>query len=366
MILNDIGTVLVTGGAGFIGCALSNLLADSASRWVVFDNMHPQIHPSSSRPGGLHAKAELVRGDVVDPGDWDRLMSSVKPDVVIHLAAETGTAQSLHEASRHSLANVVGTTQMLDAFGRVGHMPRHILLSSSRAVYGEGAWKNQDGTIFFPGQRTHVQLESAEWNAHSASSLPSESSMTRPAPTSVYGATKLAQEHILRAWVNAHDTRLTILRLQNVYGPGQSLINSYTGIVSLFSQWAREGKQIPVYEDGDITRDFVFIDDVASAFEAALVQDASQGGEIPYDIGSGVGTSILAAAKFIAEYYDAPEPLVTGAYRDGDVRHATCDISRSASELNWLPKWSVEKGLGALQIWINAQLEAGSPSVVEA
>jgi dTDP-L-rhamnose 4-epimerase len=364
MILEDLGTVLVTGGAGFIGCALSQELADSATRWVVFDNMHPQIHPSAERPIGLHERAELVRGDVEEPGDWDALLNSVKPDVIIHLAAETGTAQSLHEASRHALVNVVGTTQMLDALGRASHVPRLILLSSSRAVYGEGAWQREDGTSIFPGQRTHNQLEASQWDVPGARSIASESSRTLPAPTSVYGATKLAQENILRAWVNAHDTRLTILRLQNVYGPGQSLINSYTGIVSLFSQWAREGREIPVYEDGNITRDFIFIKDVASAFAAALTQNAKTDG-VPFDVGSGAGTSILSAAKFIADYYGAPAPRITGAYRDGDVRHATCDISRTTSELKWAPKWSVEQGLAALQIWINAELEAGSPSVVE-
>ncbi|MBK5238387.1 MAG: NAD-dependent epimerase/dehydratase family protein [Actinomycetales bacterium] len=364
MSLKDLGTVLVTGGAGFIGCALSHELADSASRWVVFDNLHPQIHPSAARPADLHEKAELILGDVVEATDWDALLSDVKPDVVIHLAAETGTAQSLHEASRHSLVNVVGTTQMLDAFGRAGHVPSRILLSSSRAVYGEGAWQREDGTLIFPGQRTHSQLEAGQWDVPGARSLASEASLTAPAPTSVYGATKLAQEHILRAWINAHDAKLTILRLQNVYGPGQSLINSYTGIVSLFSQWAREGKEIPVYEDGNITRDFVYIKDVASAFAAALAR-APQDDEVPFDIGSGSGTSILSAAQFIANYYEAPAPRITGAFRDGDVRHATCDITRSVTELNWSPTWSVEEGLAALQVWINAQLKAGSPSIVE-
>ncbi|MBK5237603.1 MAG: NAD(P)-dependent oxidoreductase [Actinomycetales bacterium] len=358
------GSVLVTGGAGFIGCALSQQLADAATSWIAFDNMHPQIHPSAKRPADLHEKAELVRGNVVEPSDWDALLERVRPDVVIHLAAETGTAQSLHEASRHALVNVAGTTQMLDAFGRVGHVPSRILLSSSRAVYGEGAWEKDDGTIIFPGQRTHSQLNSGMWDAQGTRSLPSEASRSLPAPTSVYGATKLAQEHILRAWANAHDTHLTILRLQNVYGPGQSLINSYTGIVSLFSQWAREGKEIPVYEDGNITRDFVFIKDVASAFAAALARDP-ESDDVPFDIGSGVGTSVITAAQFIANYYEAPAPKITGAFRDGDVRHATCDISRTISELKWFPEFSLELGLAALQIWINSELESGSPSVIE-
>lgn len=356
-----LGTVLVTGGAGFIGCALSSQLADAADRWVVVDSMHPQVHPSTAKPEALHHAAELIVGDVTSARDWDGVLASVKPDTVFHFAAETGTAQSLHEASRHSKVNVVGTTEMLDAFGRAGHIPANLYLSSSRAVYGEGTWQSADGQTFTPGQRTHAQLEAGQWDFDGVA-LDSTSENTSPMPTSVYGATKLAQEHILRAWANAHDTNLTILRLQNVYGPGQSLINSYTGIVSLFSQWAREGKQIPVYEDGDIVRDFVFIDDVVSAFVAATKRTPEKD-EAPFDVGSGVASTILHAAKFIANYYEAPIPQVNGAFRDGDVRHASCSIDRTQRELSWKPEWSVERGLEALQVWINAQIAAGNPSV---
>lgn len=358
-----LGTVLVTGGAGFIGCALSQALAESAERWVVMDNMHPQVHATGDKPDALHTSAELIVGDVTSAADWDRVLAAVRPDSVFHLAAETGTAQSLHEASRHSRVNVVGTTEMTDAFGRASLIPRSLYLSSSRAVYGEGTWRRADGSTFNPGQRTHAQLDAGQWDFAGATALPSTAEGTLPMPTSVYGATKLAQEHILRAWVNAHDTNLTILRLQNVYGPGQSLINSYTGIVSLFSQWAREGKQIPVYEDGDIVRDFVFIDDVVSAFVAATRRTPEKD-EAPFDIGSGDASTILEAAAFIAGYYSAPHPAINGAYRDGDVRHASCNIDRSVSSLGWKPEWSVERGLAALQVWINAQIDAGKPAVV--
>lgn len=344
-------TVLVTGGAGFIGCALSARLAERAERWVVVDNLHPQVHPDTARPAALADGAELIVGDVSDGVVWDEILSSVKPDVVVHLAAETGTAQSLHEASRHALVNVVGTTAMLDAFGRAGHTPSHFVLSSSRAVYGEGEWESDDGSRFRPGQRSHAQLADAQWDFPGARPLPSAASQTWPAPTSVYGATKLAQEHILSAWSGSHDAHLTVLRLQNVYGPGQSLINPYTGIVSLFSQLARRGESIPIYEDGLITRDFVYIDDVADALAAAISAPPSASGQ-RLDIGSGVGTSILELATLIAAHYGAPSPHITGAFRDGDVRHASCDISGSIRELGWRPQWDLSSGLAELQAWI--------------
>jgi len=362
MPLPHLGSVLVTGGAGFIGSALSQELAPHSDRWVVLDNLHPQIHPSRQRPEALHSSAELVIGDVTESSDWDRVLTMARPDVVFHLAAETGTAQSLNEATRHASVNVVGTTEMLDAFSRASHVPRHFILSSSRAVYGEGSWQRSDGSIFTPGQRTHAQLAASQWDFADATALASESRTTVPAPTSIYGATKLTQEHILRAWTNARDTGLTILRLQNVYGPGQSLINSYTGIVSLFSQWAREGKTIPVYEDGQIIRDFVFIDDVVSAFVAASGRQPKEN-DVPFDIGVGGVATILDAATFIASYYSAPAPEITGAFRDGDVRHASCDIELSKTELSWIPQWPVERGLSALQEWIGAQIEAGEPHI---
>ena len=353
----NLGTVLVTGGAGFIGCALSQKLAAQADRWVVLDVMHPQVHAQAGRPADLHEAAELVVGDVTDPAAWDDLLADVRPDVVIHLAAETGTAQSLDEASRHSRVNVVGTTEMTDAFGRSGHLPSHVLLSSSRAVYGEGNWERESGEIFQPGQRSHAQFEAGQWDFEGARSLPSSAQTTVPAPTSVYGATKLAQENILKAWGGSRDVPVTILRLQNVYGPGQSLINSYTGIVSLFSQWAREGKTIPLYEDGQIVRDFVFIEDVADAFVAAI-EAGPDADRRTLDVGTGVANTIEDMAVAIAEYYGAPTPVVNGKYRDGDVRSASCSIAQTVADLDWSPKWTLEAGVAALQKRIDEELTA--------
>ncbi len=349
-----LGVVLVTGGAGFIGCALSSRLARRAERWVVLDNLHPQVHADRARPDALHPAAELVVGDVTDAAAWDDLLREVRPDTVLHLAAETGTAQSLYEATRHASVNVVGTTTMLDAFSRADRVPSRLVLSSSRAVYGEGEWQRDDGTVYRPGQRTHAQLERAQWDFEGARAIPSEAARTQPEPTSVYGATKLAQEHILAAWAGSHDVALTILRLQNVYGPGQSLTNSYTGIVSLFSRLARAGESIPVYEDGLITRDFVYIEDVVAAFDAAL-RTAATDAPVRFDIGSGTATTIQELATVIADFHRAPAPHLTGAFRDGDVRFAACDLGRTAAALPWVPEWDLARGVAGLQDWIAAQ-----------
>jgi dTDP-L-rhamnose 4-epimerase len=346
---------LVTGGAGFIGCALSHDLADCFRKVVVFDNLHQQIHGDGQRrPAALDDRVELVLGDVSNAGDWDRLLAGHRPAVVVHLAAETGTAQSLTEASRHAIVNTVGTTSMLDAFGRNGHVPQHFVLASSRAVYGEGCWKRSTGETFYPGQRSHAQLSAGQWDFPGAVAVSACANRTHPSPSSIYGATKLSQEHILSAWALACGSAVSILRLQNVYGPGQSLNNPYTGIVPAFFRMAKAGTAIPLYEDGQIVRDFVFIDDVVSAILAASIARPEKLRVL--DIGSGQGTTIRELAESVAHMYAAPAPVVTGQFRDGDVRAASCDIMAATQDIGWHPRVDMKAGLGQLKIWIDDKL----------
>ncbi|WP_425860689.1 NAD-dependent epimerase/dehydratase family protein [Arthrobacter sp. TWP1-1] len=347
------GTVLVTGGAGFIGCAISAALVEAFDRVVVVDNLHPQIHASGQRPAELATGVELIIGDVAEAQTWDTVLATVTPDVVIHLAAETGTAQSLNESTRHAHVNVVGTTQLLDGLSRHGKLPRRIVLSSSRAVYGEGAWVQDDGSMFYPGQRTSATLDAQQWDFPNAKPLAMKAAGTFPAPVSVYGGTKLAQENIIQAWAKSFGVETVILRLQNVYGPGQSLINPYTGIMSLFCRMAMGGKSIPLYEDGDVRRDFILIDDVASAIVAGALSPTVQ--DQPMDIGSGEFQTIGTAAELIAKHYKAPAPHVTGQYRQGDVRHAWADVSDAERVLGWTPRYNLAQGIDLLANWIDAQ-----------
>lgn len=346
-------TVLVTGGAGFIGCALSGALADAFKRVVVVDNLHPQIHEGGHRPRELDSRVELVIGDVTDAAMWDRLLSEVTPDIVVHLAAETGTGQSLEESTRHALVNVVGTTAMLDGLNRNGKRPRRIVLSSSRAIYGEGAWRDSEGSLTYPGQRTSASLDAAMWNFPDSEPVPMDAVSVTPAPVSVYGSTKLAQEHILASWSKSYGVETVIFRLQNVYGPGQSLINPYTGIMSLFCRIARGGKSIPLYEDGKVRRDFVLIDDVVSAILAGVL--VTKVPSHPVDIGSGEFQTIQSAANTIAAYHGAPAPHVTGQYRHGDVRHAWASIDVARVSLGWTPRYSFDEGVARLAEWIDQQ-----------
>lgn len=347
-------TCLVTGGAGFIGCAISDGLVEKFGHVIAMDNLHPQVHKTGERPTALNQAVELIKADVTDASAWDQLLSTWKPDVVVHLAAETGTGQSLTEGSRHALVNVVGTTQMLDALARHSIAPQKIILSSSRAVYGEGAWHAATGEEHYPGQRSSAMLTSGTWDFPGLTSLPFAAHKTQTRPTSIYGATKLAQEHILTSWAQSFGVPVNIVRLQNVYGPGQSLTNPYTGIVSLFARMAKAGKSIPLYEDGAMRRDFVFISDVVAAILAATEPAVS--GALA-DIGTGASTSIADLASIIANIYSAPEPHVTGQYRNGDVRHAACTIDAAREQLSWAPKVGIEAGIRQLCTWIDERAE---------
>lgn len=345
---------MVTGGAGFIGCALSAGLSLRFARVIVLDSLHPQIHASAVRPAALHPSVEFRRADITEQAVWDELLAAMRPRVIVHLAAETGTGQSLTESSRHAQVNVVGTTTMLDALSRHECVPDQMILSSSRAIYGEGAWRHADGSVFYPGQRDREQFTRGAWDFANAEALRSSAATTEPRPTSVYGATKLAQEHIMEAWARAYGARLSILRLQNVYGPGQSLINSYTGIVSLFVRLAKQEKSIPLYEDGLMRRDFIYIDDIAAALLASI--DIGPAGTTRFDIGTGGIATIQQIADIISRRYGSPKPHVSGGFRHGDVRHASCDNSAALHQLSWSPKWPLDRGLNALCDWIDGEI----------
>lgn len=349
-------SVLITGGAGFIGSLLSRRLVESGYEVAVMDILLPQVH--GDRPTlSLAPSVRFFTGDVTHAPDWDAVLRLFRPSQVVHLAAETGTAQSLSHATRHGSANVVGTTQLLDALSRAKLVPDQLTVASSRAVYGEGAWRS--GTqVFYPPPRSHAQLLAGAWDpvgptGEPAVPLPNCAGQTEPRPTNVYGATKLAQEHLLAAWAAAHDTKLSVLRLQNAYGPGQSLTNPYTGVVPFFARLSREKLPSEVYEDGRIVRDLVYIDDVVDALFAAVEKPAPDPRFL--DIGSGNGITIHELARKIAAVFDAPEPIVVPKFRDGDIRAASCNVEPATTELGWRPKWNLDDGLRALLTWIDDQ-----------
>ncbi len=350
--------VLITGGAGFIGCRLAVRLLQAGAHVVVADNLHPQIHRGGALPTDLPAAAQFVPFDVSTSSSWGALLQLARPNKIVHLAAETGTGQSLTAAGRHAAVNVLGCAELTDALAQAKLQPEMVVVASSRAIYGDGAWRDSAEQIFYPGGRSAAQLQAQQWDhlgadGAAATPLAHVAGRTEPRPISVYGATKLAQEHMLQAWCTAFATPLRILRLQNVYGPGQALHNPYTGVLSLFARLALQHQTIEVFEDGHIGRDFVYIDDVVASLQLAL-QVPGRGIEL-CDIGSGAPTTILAVARLLAQRCEAPAPRLSGAYRHGDVRSAACSIRAAAALLGYRPAVSLEAGLQQLVGWVAAQ-----------
>lgn len=349
--------VLITGGGGFIGCRLAEVLVHTGYTVFAADILHPQVHPSRTRPTDLNDAVAFIPFDVTVAETWEPVLRMAQPDIVVHLAAETGTGQSLAEASRHGMVNVVGTTRMLDALYQLPSRPQHIVLASSRAVYGDGAWRSADGAVHYPGLRSHHSLTQSQWdhrgpNGEPLVALPSAADQTETHPTNIYAATKLAQEHMLQAWTAATDTQLSILRLQNVFGPGQSLGNSYTGVLTFFANQVASGQPIDVYEDGNIIRDFVFIADVAQALAATIESPPDTVRTV--DIGSGTATTILEVANAIARLGNGPEPRISGRFRDGDVRAASCTLDAAVRELGYAPKTTLDAGVVELLEWADS------------
>jgi dTDP-L-rhamnose 4-epimerase len=353
--------VLISGGLGFIGVELARRLVARGLSIVLFDNLSAQIHgaiPRLTVPDLVNdARVEVVRGDVARDADWARALEEATE--VIHLAAETGTAQSMYEISRYTRTNVSGTAALLNRLANHRHRVRKIILASSRSVYGEGAYQCTRCGLVYPPARSEQMLRSGQWQPRcptcwreiESTATPEEA---RTTPASIYAATKLAQEDLVRVAAQALGIPAVIFRFQNVYGEGQSLKNPYTGILSIFSTQLRQGKTIHLYEDGEESRDFVHVSDVARAVDLALESDRADGATL--NLGSGRATSVATIARLLSEHLGAKtEPVVTGEFRLGDIRHGYADLSAIGTRLGFTPAVSLEKGLTRFAQWVASQ-----------
>jgi len=344
--------ILITGGCGFIGKHLALRLRDLGHEVRVLDILSPQVHgPSPDLSWMLEHDVGLVRGSVTDPQACDEALESVGG--VFHLAAETGTGQSMYELGRYMDTNVTGTAVLLEACIRRG--VRCLVLSSSRAVYGEGSWLCAACGPVHPALRAMPEPgEAPQWSPLCpmcgqpvASALPTQESESAQ-PVSVYGISKLAQEQLVGLCGRAFGLSYSILRFFNVFGPGQALQNPYTGVLAVFVNRARLGRPLDLYEDGKILRDFVFVEDVVKALILAM----EKGEPGPLNIGSGRAVTIEEIAHMIMALAGSSSSLqVTGRMRFGDVRGLVADIGQAASTLGWSPATSFEEGLKAFVDW---------------
>lgn len=354
--------VLITGGAGFIGRKLAEKLTGAGHHVTLLDNLSPQIHGDAPRDlDWVEAPAiRFLRGSVTQRADWEKALEDI--DTIVHLAAETGTGQSMYEVSRYYEVNVSGTALLFDILMQRGRgNVSNIILASSRSVYGEGRYACSGCGLdpVYPDSRSAEQLKRHEWefscpNCGAELSVQPTRESDRLFPASYYAATKLAQEQLFQTGAGALGVGYTIFRFQNVYGEGQSLKNPYTGILSIFSTKIRRGLTLPVFEDGRESRDFVHVDDVVGGVEAAILSPNPVNDIL--NVGSGQQVSILEAATALSRAFGRePDTILTNQYRIGDIRHNVADVSRLKAVLGFEPTVSLSAGLERFARWVETQ-----------
>lgn len=339
----------ITGGAGFIGRALVTELKHQYPDMeiTIYDNFHPQIH-KHHQYDELN-QCRVVIGDICDYNHLKQIMVDVKPDNIFHLACETGTGQSFDELIRYTKTNISGTANLLDIIKNSLPGLKRLILSSSRAIYGEGVYSNANGKNYYYKKRSNELMSNKIYDLYEDDqklSFVKSHSSHPPSPDSIYATTKITQEYMCENLMRNHNGNFTVFRFQNVYGPGQSLFNPYTGVLMHFCNLAFRNKDIEIYEDGEISRDFIFVDDVVSALVKSMqIRDKIT----KYDIGSGRATYIIDIARLIVDILNSKSKInITHFFRPGDIRHACADISDATNELGWSPKISLERGLKIL------------------
>lgn len=357
--------ILITGGAGFIGSSLVLALMARGHTVVVLDKLARQIHGKDVNLSPLYArirdKVEFVRGDVTCRDDLLQVLSGV--DTVVHLAAETGTGQSMYAIQHYSHVNVGGTALLLDLIANEGFPVRRLVVASSRAVYGEGKYCCQSHGVYYPSPRVDATMAIGVFDhacpvCQQVMQVVPTDEASALHPSSVYGVTKLTQEQLVLSVGQALGISALAFRYQNVYGPGQSLSNPYTGILSIFSTRIRQGKPINIFEDGKESRDFVFIDDVVDATVRGIEHDAPLFDV--FNVGSGVATDVLNVAHLLRKYLGGnSEITVSGQYRAGDIRHNLANLDKISNVLGFRARVPLEEGLRRFVDWVCSEHVAG-------
>lgn len=350
--------ILVTGGAGFIGQKLCRLLVENGHYVRILDNFSSQVHSLNADESEVYDLVDVNRGDVRVRGDLERALNDI--DAVFHLAAETGTAQSMYEISQYVSVNAAGTANLLDIVANKRTTIKKIILASSRAVYGEGKYFCKEHGEIYPTGRNEELMRAGDFaircpQCGRALKILATDEATPANPVSVYALTKHLQEQLLLLAQKATSIPSVVLRFQNVYGPGQSLKNPYTGILSIFSTMIKNSRDIEIYEDGEECRDFVYVDDVVSACYSALLKPEA-GGQI-LNVGSGVPSSVIYIAEKLIQLYGVQvNANISSRFRVGDIRGNFADMSKTSKILGFEPKFAIEQGLELFAAWVNSQV----------
>jgi dTDP-L-rhamnose 4-epimerase len=348
-------TVLVTGGAGFIGRAVTKELLRRGNRVRVLDSLIEQVHGDRERPEDFPDEAELIVGDIRNRDVVAKALQDV--DSVVHLAAEVGVGQSMYAVERYTSVNETGSAVLFEAL--IDHPVRRVVTASSMSIYGEGLYEDADGNLVQNATRRPRTSEDEGWDPTDAQGRPLKPVATpewkQPSLASIYALGKYVQERQTLIMTQAYGMEGTCLRLFNVYGPGQALSNPYTGVLAIFSSRLSNGQRPLIFEDGEQRRDFVHVGDVARAFGEALVHPDANG-EV-FNIGSGVDRSVTEVARSIARALNRNdiEPEIVGKARVGDIRHCFCDGSKAAQKLGFRAYKEFDEGLAELAEWVVGQ-----------
>jgi dTDP-L-rhamnose 4-epimerase len=362
MMHRKLKNILITGGAGFIGSNLALKLIKRGYKVTVLDNLSQQIHgdnPILTSPlfQSIKDKVIFIEGTVTLKRDGEKAING--QDVIVHFAAETGTGQSMYEIQKYVDVNINGTAIMLDILANQQHSVKKVVVASSRSIYGEGKYKSIENGIVYPKHRTAFYMDAGDYEVKypgckQALELIATDEESKIHPSSVYGITKQNQEQMIMTVCPTLGIAPVAFRYQNVYGPGQSLKNPYTGILSIFSTQIKNGNPINVFEDGKETRDFVYIDDVVSATIMGI--EKFEANNELFNVGSGVSTSVLAVAEELVKNYKRNVPInITGNYRLGDIRHNFADLTKIRKILEFEPEVSFEQGIRKFTEWVNTQ-----------
>lgn len=354
--------ILITGGAGFIGSNLALKLIAKGYRVTILDSLSQQIHgdnPIETSPlyQSVKDKVVFIKGSVTSREDWMRALEG--QDAVIHLAAETGTGQSMYEIQKYVDTNIGGTALLLDILTNTKHSVKRVLVAESRAIYGEGKYHCEKCGDVYPADRKDEDMAKGDFECHCPKcggkvSLVATTEDSAIHPSSIYGISKQVQGQLVHLVCKNIGVESVSFRYQNVYGPGQSLSNPYTGILSIFSTRIKNHNGINIFEDGRETRDFVYIDDVVDATILGLEVPEANGHV--FNIGTGVATDVLTVAKTLCEKYGIEVPItISGNYRLGDIRHNYADITLARTILGFEPKWDFSQGIEQFANWVNQQ-----------
>jgi dTDP-L-rhamnose 4-epimerase len=353
--------ILITGGSGFIGSNLALKLIEKGYIVTVLDNLSPQIHgenPEKMSPlyQSIKGKVTFINGTVTSRSDWEKAIKGQQ--IIVHLAAETGTGQSMYCIEKYTEVNIQGTAIMLDVLANSTHTVAKIVVASSRSIYGEGKYKHPILGEVYPSHRKESDMLSGDFEIryedNEVLELMATCEDSKIHPSSVYGITKQNQEQLIMTVCPTLGIAPVAFRYQNVYGPGQSLSNPYTGILSIFSTQIRNGNGIQIFEDGKESRDFVYIDDVVAATILGIEKEQADG-EV-FNVGTGAAVDVLTVAKTLIKAYQMEVPItVTGKFRLGDIRHNYADLKKINTLLAFEPKVFFEEGIVNFSTWVLSQ-----------